>query len=145
YTREQVGKLYELMYDTGCKGGTVYRDGSRDVQVLDHKPASDSTALAKQGEAASALAAAVGIAPRKRPDVMRGSTYKVTTAYGKMYVTVNDDDQGQPYELFATLGKTGGFFAAKTEAMSRLASLALRSGIKPEEVIDQMKGIRGPS
>lgn len=145
YTREQVGKLYELMYDTGCKGGTVYRDGSRDVQVLDHKPASDSNALAKQGEAASALATSVGITPRKRPDVMRGSTYKVTTAYGKMYVTVNDDDQGQPYELFATLGKTGGFFAAKTEAMSRLASLALRSGIRPEEVIDQMKGIRGPS
>lgn len=151
YTRDQVGELYRLMYDTGCKGGTVYRDGSRSVQVLDHKkPASDDATLAKQGSdgnsaTASALATGVGIAPRKRPEVMRGSTYRVTTAYGKMYVTVNEDEHGQPYELFATLGKTGGFFAAKTEAISRLASLALRSGISAEEVVDQLKGIRGPS
>ncbi len=158
YTREQVGELYRLMYDLGCKGGTVYRDGSRSVQVLDHKkPASDDAALANQaqhqpgaaqgsvGTTASALATSVGITPRKRPEMMRGSTYRVTTAYGKMYVTVNEDERGQPYEIFATLGKTGGFFAAKTEAISRLASLALRSGISAEEVVDQLKGIRGPS
>lgn len=185
YTRDQVGELYRLMYDTGCKGGTVYRDGSRSVQVLDHKtkrPASDDDALANQAQhqmpgargagqggtgqqsldqtiassdehaammpsatTAAELATSVGIAPRKRPEMMRGSTYRVTTAYGKMYVTVNEDEHGQPYELFATLGKTGGFFAAKTEAISRLASLALRSGISAEEVVDQLKGIRGPS
>ncbi|MBI4185602.1 adenosylcobalamin-dependent ribonucleoside-diphosphate reductase [Candidatus Berkelbacteria bacterium] len=150
YTRQQVGELYRLMYDLGCKGGTVYRDGSRDVQILQHKvTASDSDALARQGtgspETASALATAVGITPRKRPDVMRGSTYKVTTAYGKMYVTINEDEHGAPYEIFATLGKTGGFFAAKTEAISRLASLVLRSGVEVTELIDQLKGIRGPS
>ncbi|MBI4022896.1 adenosylcobalamin-dependent ribonucleoside-diphosphate reductase [Candidatus Berkelbacteria bacterium] len=147
YTREQVGELYRLMYDLGCKGGTVYRDGSRDVQVLNLTESNDSNALAKQGQgsAASALATAVGITPRKRPDTMRGTTYKVPTAYGSMYLTVNDDEQGQPFELFTALGKTGGFFAAKTEAISRLASLALRAGVKIEEVIDELKGIRGPS
>ncbi len=153
YTREQVGDLYRLMYDLGCKGGTVYRDGSRDVQVLNLTESNDSNALAKQGlpadgqgtGAASALATAVGITPRKRPNMMRGATYKIGTAYGQMYVTINEDEQGQPYEIFTTLGKTGGFFAAKTEAISRLASLALRSGISVAEVIDQLKGIRGPS
>ena len=148
YTREQVGDLYKLMHTLNCKGGTVYRDGSRDVQVLDHKATepSESTALAKQGASSAAtLATTVGITPRKRPDVMRGTTYKVPTAYGTMYLTVNDDEQGQPFELFITLGKTGGFFAAKTEAISRLASLALRAGVKINEVIDELKGIRGPS
>jgi len=151
YTREQVGELYQLMYDLGCKGGTVYRDGSRDIQVLSHKKSeqssNDSAALTKQERTttASALATATGIAPRERPEVMRGTTYKTATAYGTMYVTINDDERGQPYEVFTTLGKTGGFFAAKTEAISRLASLALRTGIGVEEVIDQLKGIRGPS
>ncbi|MGI6103019.1 MAG: adenosylcobalamin-dependent ribonucleoside-diphosphate reductase [Patescibacteria group bacterium] len=149
YTREQVGDLYKLMHTLNCKGGTVYRDGSRDVQVLDHKAKenNDSAALAKQGATApaAALATTVGITPRKRPEVMRGTTYKVPTAYGTMYLTVNDDEQGQPFELFITLGKTGGFFAAKTEAISRLASLALRAGVKIDEVIDELKGIRGPS
>lgn len=156
YTREQVGELYQLMYDLGCKGGTVYRDGSRDIQVLNDKSeekANDSAALAKQDQAPatvatptpSVLTSAAGITPRKRPEVMRGTTYKMTTAYGTMYVTINDDESGHPYEIFTTLGKTGGFFAAKTEAISRLASLALRSGISVAEVIDQLKGIRGPS
>ncbi|MEK7184259.1 MAG: adenosylcobalamin-dependent ribonucleoside-diphosphate reductase [Patescibacteria group bacterium] len=146
YTREQVGELYQLLYDMGCKGGTVYRDGSRDVQVLNltEETKNDSDALTKQGQATT-MAPSVGIVPRKRPEVMRGTTYKMTTAYGTMYATINDDDEGQPYEIFTTLGKTGGFFAAKTEAISRLASLALRSGIRVSEVIDQLKGIRGPS
>ncbi len=147
YTREQVGELYQLMYDLGCKGGTVYRDGSRDVQVLNLKSeeqANDAAALAKQGTAPAAVPA-LGIVPRKRPDVMRGTTYKMTTAYGTMFVTINDDERGKPYEIFTAIGKNGGFFAAKTEAISRLASLALRSGIEVTEVIDQLKGIRGPS
>lgn len=148
YTREQVGELYQLLYDLGCKGGTVYRDGSRDVQVLNLKSedkTNDNDALAKQGQVVAAAAPALGIVPRKRPDMMRGTTYKMTTAYGTMFVTINDDEQGKPYEVFTAIGKNGGFFAAKTEAISRLASLALRSGIEVNEVIDQLKGIRGPS
>ncbi|MBI2590064.1 adenosylcobalamin-dependent ribonucleoside-diphosphate reductase [Candidatus Berkelbacteria bacterium] len=151
YTRDQVGAIYKLMHKLNCKGGTVYRDGSRDVQILSHtkgeQSANDSAALKKLEEngKASALATAAGIVPRKRPDVMRGTTYKMPTAYGSMFVTINDDEKSQPYEIFTALGKTGGFFAAKTEAISRLISLALRSGIRAEVVIDQIKGIRGPS
>ena len=150
YTKEQIGELYRLMYDLGCKGGTVYRDGSRDVQVLNNikseEQADDTAALAKQLSLQAPVAMAAGsVTPRKRPDIMRGTTYKMTTAYGTMFVTINDDDQGLPYEIFTTIGKNGGFFAAKTEAISRLASLALRSGISTSDVIDQLKGIRGPS
>jgi len=84
------------------------------------------------------------IEPQARPDVINGSTYKVKTAYGALYVTVNNDESGAPFEVFANIGKAGGFFAAKTEAICRLASLALRSGIAPEEVLKQLRGIRGP-
>jgi ribonucleoside-diphosphate reductase alpha chain len=83
------------------------------------------------------------IAPRTRPAVMQGITYKMTTAYGNLYVTINEDDQG-PFEVFAQMGKAGGFFSAQTEAITRMISLALRSNIAIEEVIEQLKGIRGP-
>jgi ribonucleoside-diphosphate reductase alpha chain len=151
YTREQVGELYRLMYDLGCKGGTVYRDGSRDIQVLNLKTEEktvEAVVAIKPDQLEVSLPTAhttVHITPRKRPDVMRGTTYKMTTAYGSMFVTINDDEHGKPYEIFTTIGKNGGFFAAKTEAISRLASLALSSGINASEVIDQLKGIRGPS
>lgn len=83
------------------------------------------------------------IGPRKRPDVVHGSTYKVNTAYGNLYVTVNEDVQG-PFEVFSQLGKAGGFFGAQTEAICRMISLSLRCGIGLQNVIDQLKGIRGP-
>jgi ribonucleoside-diphosphate reductase alpha chain len=83
------------------------------------------------------------ISPRKRPDVMQGSTYKITTAYGNLYVTINEDMYG-PFEVFSQLGKAGGFFGAQTEAICRMISLALRSGISINNVIEQLKGIRGP-
>ncbi len=83
-------------------------------------------------------------APRSRPEIVPGVTYKIKTGYGTMFVTINHDESGRPFEVFATIGKAGGFFAAKSEAICRLISLALRSGISTETVIDQMKGIRGP-
>ncbi len=182
YTVEQTKKLYEMMYDLGCKGGTIYRDGSRDEQVLatDHKKlgkdASDqvekqAAEAAPKVEAAPAPVAVAQpapqpqpvaapqptiqnpatvlassttkISPRKRPDVMHGSTYKMMTAYGSLYVTVNEDEFG-PFEVFSQLGKAGGFFGAQTEAICRMISLALRSGIGINNVVDQLKGIRGP-
>lgn len=185
YTVEQTKKLYELMYDLGCKGGTIYRDGSRDEQILavDHKklgkevqnqletikvnmdeaqpakpepaPAPDpapspspspvpdipSQPVHPQNPVEPRMVAS--IQPRKRPDVMHGSTYKITTAYGNLYVTVNEDQFG-PFEVFSQLGKAGGFFGAQTEAICRMISLALRSGISIHNVIEQLKGIRGP-
>ncbi len=165
YTIEQTKQLYTLMYDLGCKGGTIYRDGSRDEQILatDHtklgKDASDQV-VAKQDAAAAGKAAQVALspkevmsvsgdnvqiklAPRTRPDAMQGITYKMNTAYGNLYVTVNEDGQG-PFEVFAAMGKAGGFFSAQTEAITRMISLALRSNVAIEEIISQLKGIRGP-
>ncbi len=161
YTIEQTAKLYEMMYELGCKGGTIYRDGSRDEQIL----ATDSKKLGKDvQEQMTAMAEAKQIqvseqAPevmsvtggniqfkiiaRERPQVMHGSTYKLNTAYGHLYVTINEDEHG-PFEVFASLGKAGGFFSAQTEAITRMISLALRSNIAIEEVLSQLKGIRGP-
>ena len=172
YTVEQTKQLYTLMYDLGCKGGTIYRDGSRDEQILavDHKKlgkdASDQVE-AKMAEASQFKSEAtlengtslpraiqevmsisgdnvqIKIAPRERPNAMNGVTYKMNTAYGNLYVTVNEDEHG-PFEVFAQMGKAGGFFSAQTEAITRMISLALRSNIAIEEIIAQLKGIRGP-
>lgn len=138
-TIDDIKNAYKLAYKLGCKGLTVYRDGSRDVQVL--------TVEKKLEEEPEKIVAtgAVKIVPRERPDIIQGFTYRIKTAYGKLFVTINDDESGQPFEIFSHLGKAGGFFAAKAEAICRLISLALRSGIDPEEVIDQLKGIRGPT
>jgi len=171
YTVEQTEKLYELMYDLGCKGGTIYRDGSRDEQILatDHKKlgkdASDQVANgkavikaamptpqivnytppppARTPSAPPVVPQMTQVSPRKRPDVMEGSTYKVPTAYGNLYVTINEDEYG-PFEVFSQLGKAGGFFGAQTEAICRMISLGLRSGISLQNVVEQLKGIRGP-
>lgn len=160
YTIEQTKKLYELMYDLGCKGGTIYRDGSRDEQVLAvdsnklGKDAADQVAkqeadqTEKVSEIQEVMSVAGGniqfkIAPRERTPVMQGMTYQMKTAYGNLYVTINEDNTG-PFEVFASLGKSGGFFGAQTEAITRLISLALRSNVAIEEIIDQVKGIRGP-
>ena len=182
YTLEQTKQLYEMMYDLGCKGGTIYRDGSRDEQILavdkkklggevadqmkkdDEKAAADALIIQNTPEPMpnptpapqfipQAQPAVISqpqpqsmvgrISPRKRPDVMQGSTYKVTTAYGNLYVTVNEDEHG-PFEVFSQLGKAGGFFGAQTEAICRMISLSLRSGISLRDVVDQLKGIRGP-
>lgn len=143
-TIDDVRKAYLLAYKLDCKGLTVYRDGSRTVQVL-------TTGTAKKEEADQdhlqtiTATAQIKITPRERPDIIKGYTYRIKTAYGKLFITVNDDEYGQPFEVFSHLGKAGGFFAAKAEAICRLISLALRSGIAVEEIIDQLKGIRGPT
>lgn len=141
-TEEDIAKAYLLAYETGCKGLTVYRDGSREIQVLttgtDKKKQQQAQELQKQ-EALQTL-----LIKRERPAIMSGATYKQKTSYGDLYVTINDDETGQPFEVFATIGKAGGFFSAKSEAVCRLVSLALRMQIPCEEIIKQIKGIRGP-
>jgi ribonucleoside-diphosphate reductase alpha chain len=129
-TTEDVAKVYMLAYQERLKGITIYRDRSRENQVL------------TVGEGVKK--AEGKLAPRKRPKVTRGVTERVNTGCGYIYVTVNFDQQGIS-EVFSTLGKAGGCAAAQLEAISRLTSLALRSGIDIESIVKHLRGIRCPS
>ncbi|MDR1259985.1 MAG: vitamin B12-dependent ribonucleotide reductase [Endomicrobium sp.] len=133
-TEEDVKKVYILSYKMGCKGVTVYRDGSRDVQVLNlvNKKENEIQKYSRE------------IKPRSRPKKTKGFTFLMYTGCGKMYVTVNEDDKGA-CEVFTQLGKSGGCTSSQAEAISRLVSLALRSGVNQYSIINQLKGIRCPS
>lgn len=149
HTMEAVQELYMEAYKMGCKGVTYYRDGSRDISVLETLGDSkDTKKLGNEGDNAGVALPKAGVenhpAPRLRPEVVAGATYKIKTGYGTMYVTINHDEDGKPFEVFATLGKSGGFFQAKCESICRLVSLALRSGIDVKDIVEQLKGIRGP-
>jgi len=135
--REEVAEVFTLAYKLGCKGVTIYRDGSREDQVLyvgDNKAAPASPAPEAN------IVAAHKIAPRPRPEVTRGITEKVVIGCGNLYVTVNYDDEGI-CEVFANLGRAGGC-PSQSEATSRLISTALRSGLDANAIIEQLKGIR---
>ena len=189
---------YIMAWKLGCKGCTLYRDGSREVQVLNLNKNLDKAKSLAPGMENVSLSGAMGkdkvpdpsrlgdraaadgarlnstetpeparlaakvlsgtvvngngnheetqtgrTLVRERPDVMNGLTYRIRTSYGNMFVTINEDENG-PFEVFSQLGKAGGFFQAQTEAICRLISLGLRSGIGINVVIDQLKGIRGP-
>jgi ribonucleoside-diphosphate reductase alpha chain len=172
-TEEYVEEIYRLAYRLGCKGVTVYRDGSRDMQVL-----STGTTARKVQEQATAGGHAVAVASsevpelkgqlaeleaenerlrrmvhdleaenlqrrqkRSRPELLRGATRRLETPLGTLYVTVTEDDRGQPFEVFMSLGKAGGALMADVEALGRLISLALRSGIPIKEIYRQVRGI----
>ena len=124
-----VKEIYKAAYRHQCKGVTIYRYGSRKNQVL--HTGSDSKD-------------AVRIAPRPRPERTRGITERIQTGCGKLYVTINSDEDGM-CEVFAQMGKTGGCASSQIEAAGRLISLALRSGVKVDAVIKQLIGIRCPS
>jgi len=131
-TRQEVQNAYMLAYEAGCKGLTIYRDGSRASQVLT-KGATDVDR--KRGVRT----------PRARPTVTQGVTEKITVGCGQsIYVTVNEDQRGV-FEVFATMGKSGGCMASQSEAIGRLISLALRSGIETDSIIKQLEGIRCPA
>jgi ribonucleoside-diphosphate reductase alpha chain len=129
-TREDIAKVYMMAYEEGLKGITIYRDRSRDAQVL-------VTGKEKKVEG-------VGITPRKRSKVTTGVTERVTTGCGYIYVTVNRDEQGI-FEVFSHLGKAGGCASAQLEATCRLISLALRAGVDVASVVRQLRGIRCPN
>lgn len=135
-TKEDIAEVYFLAYRTGCKGVTVYRDGCRQQQVLSTASTSASDQK-KEGKSAGTLSAV----PRPRPDLTRGTTRKLKTGCGTLYVTINCDEHNRPFELFSTMGKAGGCAASQAEAISRLISFALRSGADTKEIIKQLKGI----
>lgn len=134
-TTKDVEDVYLFAYDLGCKGVTVYRDGSREEQVL----STGSTGKTQVKEAAPDVQAK--IVPRKRPEAIIGETRTMKTGCGTIYITVNEDEHGQLFELFTHMGKAGGCASSQAEAIGRLVSLALRSNIEPEAIINQLKGI----
>ena len=134
---------YRLAFELGCKGVTVYRDGSRAMQVLTTSDAEGKEEPVSKAESngKAARAPAAPARPRARPRMVSGTTSSVLTGCGDLFVTLNDDETGHPFEAFATLGKAGGCAAAQTEAIGRLISLALRSGIGIDQVHRQLRGI----
>jgi ribonucleoside-diphosphate reductase alpha chain len=171
-TEEYVEEIYRLAYRLGCKGVTVYRDGSRDMQVLSagstaKKVREDKTGVSAEaasaidtadlhGELAEVMAENDRLKKmiheleaenlqrrqkRSRPETLRGLTRRMETPLGTLYVTITEDDRGQPFEVFMSLGKAGGALMADVEAIGRLVSLALRSGIPMKEIHRQLRGI----
>jgi len=140
-TTDDVREVFMNAYKAGCKGVTIYRDGSRDMQVLNiGKVNSKEEAAPKQEEK---LTGKFKIIPRPRPDITNGFTEKVKTGCGNLYITVNYDENGI-CEVFTNTGRAGGC-PSQSEATSRLVSIALRSGMDAESIIEQLKGIRCPS
>jgi ribonucleoside-diphosphate reductase alpha chain len=130
-TIQDVARVYELAYQLDCKGVTIYRDGSREQQVL---------SVGKKEEAAPGAAKEKPATKRERPKVLKGWTYQMQTGCGPLYVTVNEDSTGL-FELFTTMGKAGGCAASQNEAIGRMVSLAWRSGLQARQVIKQLQGI----
>lgn len=152
-TREDVFNGFVNAWKMKCKACTVYRDGSREVQILNigtgeniKAPSSIGLDGIQKTEVArmDIPADKNRLQARKRPEILTGKTYRIKTGYGNLYVTVNNDENGVPFEVFAIIGKSGGFFQEQSEGICRLISVALRAGVKLEEVIDNLKGIRGP-
>ncbi len=141
--RTDIAEAYTLAYGLGCKGITIYRDGSKENQVLSTGDSgkAPATVPAESAQAEPVEASSRGLTPRGRPQEMSGITERIRTGHGNMYITINFDEQGKPFEVFTTLGKAGGCDSAQLEAISRLASLALRSGIDIKAVVDQIRGI----
>lgn len=131
-TREDVAQVFRLARQLGCKGVTVYRDGSRDKQVLNLNTEKPEEHEEKED--------AVLVGPRPRPELTRGVTRRVRTGCGNLYVTINEDEHG-PVEIFSQMGKAGGCAASQSEAISRMVSLALRSHVHPSEIVSELKGI----
>ncbi|HOE56700.1 MAG TPA: vitamin B12-dependent ribonucleotide reductase [Bacillota bacterium] len=134
-TRDDVSKVYMMAYKMGCKGVTIYRDGSRESQVL------NIGSVNKGGkEEAAAVQTGGTLIPRTRPEVTTGITEKVRIGCGNLYITVNSDENGI-CEVFTNLGRAGGC-PSQSEATSRLISIALRAGMDINEIIEQLRGIR---
>ena len=140
-TVEEVAEVYKLAYRLGCKGVTIYRDGSRDSQVLNL--ASKKSGDDEKAEEENSSGPSYVVVPRPRPDITQGMTEKMGIGCGNLYITVNYDDYGI-CEVFTNTGKAGGC-PSQSEATARLVSIALRSGIDVKTITSQLRGIRCPS
>jgi ribonucleoside-diphosphate reductase alpha chain len=130
---EDVEKVYLLAYKLDCKGVTIYRDGSRDMQVLSTGKKEEAPAMAPPVDEKKVI-------KRERPKALKGWTYQMQTGCGPLYITINEDKAGL-FELFTTMGKAGGCAASQCEAIGRMVSLAWRSGVQARQVIKQLLGI----
>jgi ribonucleoside-diphosphate reductase alpha chain len=152
YTVEQVSDLYMYMYELGCKGGTIYRDGSRDEQVLmlkgDERAESEMESVkGKREEKQEPTTTPHRVYPR--PNVLNGTTVRFDTPFGKSYITMNSDEHGNPFEVFITVGKAGSDIQADAEALGRMISLQLRTTAPHNRremlklVVEQLQDIGG--
>ncbi|OIO38807.1 MAG: ribonucleoside-diphosphate reductase, adenosylcobalamin-dependent, partial [Candidatus Omnitrophica bacterium CG1_02_49_10] len=132
-TVKDIEEIYMLAYKMKCKGITIYRDGSRSEQVL-------NVGTPQKEDTGKRL-----LSPKPRPKVTTGTTTKVATGCGNLYITINDDEERKPFEVFMQMGKAGGCAASQLEAVGRLVSLALRSGIEVSSIVEQLQAIRCPS
>jgi ribonucleoside-diphosphate reductase alpha chain len=145
FTVEETAELYEMAFDLGCKGVTIYRDGSRDVQVLETTKMEDKKETVAEGAVSPTQTKELDKPYKKRPQVLRGATYKINTPFGMAYITINDLG-GSPAEIFLNVGKAGSDVFAMAEALGRVCSLFLRYGDHGEKVellIKHLKGIGG--
>lgn len=146
HTIEDVKKLYNLAYELGCKGVTYFRDGSREgvlSKVEEKKPSSAPQSGASEGRGTS------GEALKTRPVKVSGATYRISTPVGSAFITINDDETGEPMEVFLNVGKAGSDLTAMASALGRLISTALRfhgnlsAKARVKEIVDQLSGIGG--
>lgn len=141
---QEVREVYLLAYKMGCKGVTIYRDGSRQEQVL-YINHSKEKSLEEEGVKKESGKDGARTSPRPRPEVTKGTTTKILTGCGNLYITINEDENGRPFEVFTQMGKAGGCAASQLEAIGRLVSLALRCGLDTHSIIEQLTGIRCPN
>jgi len=150
-TVEDVRKAYLWAYKYDCKGITIYRNKSREEQVLNIEKVNKETVSEAGEEKRKKIAeelekiSTARLKPKPRGSVVFGTTTKVSTGCGNLYVTMNNDETGRPFEVFMQMGKAGGCATSQLEAIGRLVSLALRSGVEVKSIVSQLRGIRCPS
>ena len=143
-TVETIADIYTAAYDSGLKGITVYREGSREGILVTDNDSKEEEKINTEQKAPINDSITTPKTPRLRPTQTSGVTRRIRTGEGTLYITINEDKNGL-CEVFTTIGKAGGNAAAQSEAISRLISLALRSGIDPRSIVRQLKGISGPN
>ena len=138
---DDVRSAYLLAWELSCKGITVYRAGSRDAEVLTAGKEKDSSGDNNVENTDNSSVKSEMLTERQRPKVLSGVTERVRTAHGNLFVTINYNEAGKPFEVFASLGKAGSTESAQLEAITRLTTMSLRAGVEPSQIIQHLQGI----